>query len=320
MSPDGDTEYFRILAGVMQRDTLAPFLFVIVLDYALRQAINGKESELGFTLHERRSRRSAPTCICDLDFADDIVLISNEIDQAKELLHRVENECRKVSLGLNAGKTKGMFFNIKFLPIFTTTGLEIRQALTESGDQDFKYLGSWSEQNRDIQTRKAMAWKALNKMERLWKSDLLKSLKLRFFRAAVESILLYGCATWSLSKAEEKSLDGCYTRMLRKVYNMDSQAKVPNSSLYRGLRPISETIRTRRLKLAGHTFRDKTSPAHHTVTWVPHHGSRSRGRPTTTFVDTLLRDTNLATTAELEACMENRDVWRCLSSRCQPTG
>ena len=39
VSPDGDTEYFDILAGVMQGDTLAPFLFVIVLDYALRKAI-----------------------------------------------------------------------------------------------------------------------------------------------------------------------------------------------------------------------------------------------------------------------------------------
>ena len=78
VSPDGDTEYFDILAGVMQGDTLAPFLFVIVLDYALRKAIDGKESELGFTLHEKRGRRSPEVCICDFDFADDIVLLSNQ--------------------------------------------------------------------------------------------------------------------------------------------------------------------------------------------------------------------------------------------------
>ena len=157
VSPDGDTDYFKIMAGVMQGDTLAPFLFVIVLDYALRSAIDGKESELGFTLHERRGRRAPPVCICDLDFADDIVLISDQIEQAKKLLHQVEVECRKVGLGLNASKTKGMFFNIEFTPMFTTTGHEIGQALTESGDQDFKYLGSWSDQCRDIQSRKALA-------------------------------------------------------------------------------------------------------------------------------------------------------------------
>ena len=34
-SPDGDTEYFDIVAGVLQGDTLAPYLFIICLDYVL---------------------------------------------------------------------------------------------------------------------------------------------------------------------------------------------------------------------------------------------------------------------------------------------
>ena len=50
----------------------------------------GKESELEFTLHEKRGRRAPPFCICDLDYADDIVLISDQIEQAKKLLHQVE--------------------------------------------------------------------------------------------------------------------------------------------------------------------------------------------------------------------------------------
>ena len=69
-SPDGDSDFFKISAGVMQGDTLAPFLFVIVLDYAMRKAIQGKEEELGFTLHPRKSRPVAAQSICDLDFAD----------------------------------------------------------------------------------------------------------------------------------------------------------------------------------------------------------------------------------------------------------
>ena len=35
-SLDGDTEYFNIVAGVLQGDTLAPYLFIICLDYVLR--------------------------------------------------------------------------------------------------------------------------------------------------------------------------------------------------------------------------------------------------------------------------------------------
>ena len=82
LSPDGETDLFNIVAGVIQGDTLAPYLFAIVLDYAMRRAIEGKETELGFELERRRSRRHPAVAICDLDFADDIALLSEEIDQA----------------------------------------------------------------------------------------------------------------------------------------------------------------------------------------------------------------------------------------------
>ena len=172
ISSDGDTAYFKILAGVMQGDTLAPFLFVIVLDYALGQAIQGREEELGFTLHRRRSRRVPAVSICDLDFADDIALLSNQIEQARSLVHSVEQECKKVGLALNSSKTKAMYFNVDIEQLFTIDGNAIGQALTASGDQDFKYLGSWCDKDRDIHTRKALAWKSLHKMKRIWKSDL----------------------------------------------------------------------------------------------------------------------------------------------------
>ena len=69
----GDIEEFDILAGVLQGDTLAPYLFIIVLDYCLRTAIGGDEEQLGFTIVPRRSRQIGPLNITDLDFADDIV-------------------------------------------------------------------------------------------------------------------------------------------------------------------------------------------------------------------------------------------------------
>ena len=55
-SPDGDTEYFDIVAGVLQGDTLAPYLFIICLDYVLRTSID-KIRENGFELTKKRSRR-----------------------------------------------------------------------------------------------------------------------------------------------------------------------------------------------------------------------------------------------------------------------
>ena len=55
-SPDGDTDYFDIVAGVIQGDTLAPYLFIICLDYVLRTSID-KIKENGFKLTKERSRR-----------------------------------------------------------------------------------------------------------------------------------------------------------------------------------------------------------------------------------------------------------------------
>ena len=315
-SPDGETDYFKIYAGVMQGDTLAPFLFVIVLDYAMRRAIQGKEEELGFTIHPRRGRRAGAKSICDLDFADDIVLLSNEIEQARKLLRNIELECVSVGLKLNAGKTKAMFFNTSVQSLHSIDGTEIKQALTETGDQDFLYLGSWCTQDRDIRTRKALAWKSLNKLNKVWSSKLSKRIKIQLFRATTETILLYGSSTWTLTKQEERALDGTYTRMLRKVLNIGWNEKVSNDTLYGSLCKITNTIKSRRLKLAGHVFRDKTSPAHLTVTWMPSHGYANRGKPKTTFVDTLLADTSTSTTPELESIMSDRKLWRSYS-RCQ---
>ena len=80
-SPDGDTEYFDIVAGVLQEDTLAPYLFIICLDYVLRTSID-KIRENGFQLTKRRSKRYPAKTITDADYADDLALLANTPNQA----------------------------------------------------------------------------------------------------------------------------------------------------------------------------------------------------------------------------------------------
>ena len=72
LMPDGETEEFDILTGVLQGDALTPYLFIIMLDYALRKATDGMEEDLGFPIIQRRSRRIPAVTLTDLDFADDI--------------------------------------------------------------------------------------------------------------------------------------------------------------------------------------------------------------------------------------------------------
>jgi len=108
VTPDGETQQFDVFAGVLQGDTLAPYLFIIVLDDALRKATEGMEEELGFTITPKKSRRTPAVTLTDLDFADDMCLLSTEMDQAQHLLARNEMECEKVGLELNAKKTEVM--------------------------------------------------------------------------------------------------------------------------------------------------------------------------------------------------------------------
>ena len=274
VSPDGDTDFFKITAGVLQGDTLAPYLFVIVLDFALRRAIEGREEELGFTLHRRRSRRTGPKVVTDLDFADDIALLSDRVEQAKAMLESVETECAQVGLMINASKTKFMAYNInEEIELKTLDGTQIGQALTESGDQDFCYLGGWIDSSkRDFEVRKAIAWKSLHKMKDIWQSHLPRKMKVDLFRATTEVILGYGATTWTLTKRDEKALNGCYTRMLRMTLGINWRQHISNVDLYRDLPKLSTVIRSRRMGLAGHSFRESGTPVSMLVLLEPDHG------------------------------------------------
>ena len=305
LSPDGETPSIDILAGVLQGDTLAPYLFIVVLDYALRKATSGKDDQ-GFTITPRKSRRVPPVTITDLDFADDIALLSDTVAQAQEMLVAVEAECKRVGLMLNSKKTKVMALNTDSRPCIKT----IEGSILEVTD-DFQYLGGWMESSeKDISVRRALAWKALHGMKKVWKTNLSDNIKRRLFVATVESVLLYGCETWTMTTSMERSMDGCYTRMLRMALNVSWREHLSNSQLYRSMERVSTKIRIRRLKMAGHCVRHPELSVSPLVLWEPTHGRAVRGRAKLTYIELLKGDTGCASTTELQIAMTNRDVWR----------
>ena len=109
-SPDGDTEYFDIVAGILQGDTLAPYLFIICLDYVLRISID-KIKENGFELTKKRSRMYPAKTITDADYADDIAILANTPDPAETLQDSLERNAAGNGLHVNAHKTEYMCFN-----------------------------------------------------------------------------------------------------------------------------------------------------------------------------------------------------------------
>ena len=106
-SPDGDTEYFDLVAGVLQGDMLTPYLIIICLDYVLRTSID-KIRENGFKLMKKRSRRYPAKTITDADYADDVALLANMPNQAETQLHSLEWVAAGIGLHVNAHKTEYM--------------------------------------------------------------------------------------------------------------------------------------------------------------------------------------------------------------------
>ena len=135
----------------------------------------------------------------------------------------------------------------------------------------FTYLGSSvSSTEKDIDTRLTKAWTAIDRLSIIWKSDLTDKMKRSFFQAAVVSILLYGCTTWTLTKRLERRLDGNYTRMLRAVLNKSWRQHPTRLQLYGHLPPITKTIQVRRTRHAGHCWRSKDELISDVLLWDPH--------------------------------------------------
>ena len=301
-SPDGDTEYFNILAGVLQGDTLAPYLFIICLDYVFRTSID-KIRENSFELTKKRSRKYPAKTITNADYADDIALLANTPNQAETLLHSLERAAAGIGLHFNAHKTEHMCFN-QAGNISTLDGTSLKLV------DKFTYLGICvSSTEKDINTRLTKAWTAIDKLSVIWKSDLSDKMKCSFFQAVVVSILLYGCTTWTQTKRLEKKLDGNYTRMLRAILNKTWWQHLTKHQLYGHLPPITKTIQVRRTRHAGHCWRSRDKLISDVLLWTTNYGRAKAGWPARTYIQQLCEDTGCSS-EDQAATMNNREKWR----------
>ena len=134
-------------------------------------------------------------------------------------------------------------------------------------------------------------------------------MKRSFFQAAVTSILLYGCTTWTLTKRLEKKLDGNYTRMLRAILNKSWQQHPTRHQLYGHLPPITKTIQVRRTRHAGHCWRSRDELIRDVLLWILTHGRAKAGRPARTYIQQLCEDTGCCP-EDLPRAMNDREEWR----------
>ena len=134
----------------------------------------------------------------------------------KSLLMQVKEESEKVGLKLNIQKTKIMASGpITSLQI----DVETRETVT-----DFIFLGSKitadGDCNQEIKRCLLLGRKAMTNLDSILKSrDITLSTKVHLVKAMVFPVVMYGCESWTIKKAEHRRMDTsklwCWRRLLR---------------------------------------------------------------------------------------------------------
>ena len=180
LTPEGATIEFLTNLGILQGDVLAPFIFIVVLDFILRLAITDDTPSF---------RLSSDLTLSDLEFADDIAAITNTIKDNTVLCQNIADAAAKCGLLFNIKNTQYMTFGIPGPRIRADAVIVNNKPLDEV--REFKYLGSYmSSTDQDIKAKKGLAWAAMNSLDIFWKSDMSRKLKVKIFRTPVESIFM----------------------------------------------------------------------------------------------------------------------------------
>ena len=165
---------------------LSPCLFNLHAEYIMQNA-RLEEAQNGIKIPRRN--------INNLRYADDTALMAESEEKLKRLLMKVKEESEKVVLKLNTQKMKIMAFG----PI---TSWQI-----DGETVDFIFLGSKitadGDCSHEIKRRLLLGWKVMTNLESILKSrDITLSPKVCPAKAMVFPVVMYGCESWTIKKAE----------------------------------------------------------------------------------------------------------------------
>ena len=200
----GTTDWFQIGKGVHQGCILSPCLFNLYAEYIMRSA-GLEEAQAGIKIARRN--------ISNLRYADDTTLIAESEEELKSLLMKVKEESEKVGLKLSVQKTK----------IMASSPITSWQIDGETVS-DFIFLGSKittdGDCSHEIKRRLFLGRKVMTNLDSILKSrDIPLPTKVCLVKAMVFPVVMYGCESWAVKKAERRRTDAfelwCWRRLLR---------------------------------------------------------------------------------------------------------
>ena len=198
------------------------FAFISPSEYIMRNA-GLEEAQAGIKVARRN--------INNLRYADDTTLMAESEKELKSLLMKVREESEKVGLKLNTQKTKIMASG----PI---TSLQIEGETVS----DFIFLASKitavGDCSNEIKRRLLLGREVMTNLDSILKTrDISLPTKIRLVKAMVFPVVMYGCESWTIKKAECRGTDAvelcCWRRLLRVPWT----ARRSNQSILKEISP-----------------------------------------------------------------------------------
>ncbi|KAI0215988.1 hypothetical protein LSAT2_031965, partial [Lamellibrachia satsuma] len=221
----------------------------------------------------------------DLDYADDIGLLSNRHKDMQEKMDKPTRTAPQIGLKLNTAKTKLMRINNKTDNPITINNINNSEALEDV--QDFAYLGS------KITTDGDSAKDATARIRKIWKSKQLRlETKLRLYNSNVLSVLLYGSECWKLTAKLAHNLETFQNKCLRKILGVFWPNTITNEELHRktDATALATQIKKRRWRWLGHVCRMSPGALPKTALRWTADGKGRRGRPKETWRRTVVKE------------------------------
>ena len=184
--------------------------------------------------HKLESRLPGEISIISNMHADDTTLMTESEEELKSLLMKVKEESEKVGLKLNIQKAK----IIAFGPIISW---QIDGETVETV-ADFIFFGSKitadGDCSHEIKRRLLLGRKVMTNLDSIFESrDITLPTKVRLVKAMVFPVVMYGCESWTVKKAEYQRIDAfalwCWRRLLRVLWT----ARRSNQSILKEISP-----------------------------------------------------------------------------------